>query len=336
MDWIPLSSDILTQRHHIALIALLLHGLFHGGLIALHRFSPFTIPARLRTLWLHQVISPWVFRAEDKLNRADRTPTKRAWRGGAVLAAVLVASWVLASGATLIFLHALPSYYLVAILLASLLPIGPQMLQAYLAFCTSQPTQLPQGSYPAMTLLDQPHLRRVRLERLGRSIVETLAILCGFVVAELHGAIAMSMLCLLYHSVIVPTSRYQPYGVLIRVLYEILCFLPAFVAALLTLLAGMVTPHTSPFAALRALFSASQTTQKKEALPPPYPTFFFRIYAAMFSASIGGPYHCDNTTIHAPWIGEGTAHLIARHVLTALWHSGAVLFLSALAMSTVV
>lgn len=327
MDMLGITQEILVQRHMMVLIALALHVMAYGVIAASHALAPFEIPVSLRTSWLHRLIAPWVFRAEQKLNRADRTPTKRAWRGGSVLVMVLIASWVLATAATLFFVYAIPSYYLVAVLLATLFPAGAQMLQTYHAWHSEPHTILAQGSYPEITLLDQPHVRRVRIERLGRSMIETLTIMVGFVIAELHGAFAVAMLCMLYHSVSVPSTRHIAYGALVRMLYELVCFVPAIIMTLLTCLASLVVPLTRPMAALSAIFSKGAETAEKETTALLYPAFFFRSYAAALHISLAGPYRCDGKTVQVPWVGNETAQLTSGHLITALWHSGALIFM---------
>lgn len=328
MDWMPINSEMLTQRHGVLLMALLVHGLCFGGAALLHRFAPLTLPAWLRMSPLHYVVSPWVFRAEDKLNRADREPTKRAWRGGAVLVIVLITSWVMASFATLLLLHVLPSYYIVVLLIALLLPIGPALLSCYIKQ-TPRSLTVPQSSYPEMSLVDDAHLRRLDIERMARALLETALLLAGFLTAELHGLIAMSLLCALYHSVCVPTTRYHAYGMLIRVLYELLCFIPAIIVTFLTITASFFTPHTAPMAGIRALFK--RDTLKKNDAALSYPAFLFRAIAACLKISLGGPYRCNDTAISAPWVGKGTAQLEAHHTRTALIHLAISLFLMMLA-----
>jgi hypothetical protein len=222
-----LTAEILSERLSIVLIGLLLHGLCFGGLLLLQQFfAPITFPAWLRAPLPYHWICPLFFRAEDKLNRADRAPTKRAWRGGAVLTATLIASWLMASIATLFFLYSLPSPYCVALLIAALLPLGYAATPLYLPNEAPSNYTVARGSYAEMVLIDDAHVRRLQLERLARALLETALLTAGFLIAELHGLIALSLLCALYHSVSVPTTRYYAYGILIRMLYEALCFIP--------------------------------------------------------------------------------------------------------------
>ena len=326
-----LDSELIVQRHQLALLALGMHGMFYGGALLLHRIAPYDLPRALQHLWLHRIIAPWVFRAEDKLNRADRSPSKRAWRGSAVLVMALVASWVAATTATLLFVYVLPSPFLVAVLLASLLPIGPHMMQLYAVWREEGETQLPTSSYPAITLLDQAHLRRTHMERGARGMVEMVTLLISFVVAELHGAMAISVLCLLYHAVSVPNLRYRPFGILTRILYELICFVPAAIVTIACILAGLVTPHCHPLASLRAIGRTSAPKEKESVAP--FPAFYLRAHAACIGVSLGGPYRCDEETIHVPWIGEKTANVTLHHLITTLWHGTVTAFVILLAFA---
>ena len=312
-----LTAEILSERLSIVLIGLLLHGLCFGGLLLLQQFfAPITFPAWLRAPLPYHWICPLFFRAEDKLNRADRAPTKRAWRGGAVLTATLIASWLMASIATLFFLYSLPSPYCVALLIAALLPLGYAATPLYLPNEAPSHYTVARGSYAEMVLIDDAHVRRLQLERLARALLETVLLTAGFLIAELHGLIALSLLCALYHSVSVPTTRYYAYGILIRMLYEALCFIPALVVAALCCLAGFFVPNTAPVSGINALFQHDHVKGKEEIKIAPYPAFYLRAFAAIVRVSLGGPYRCDDAKVSAPWIGKGTAQLEPQHLRT--------------------
>ncbi len=322
LEW--LNTDILSERLAIASFALALHLVLYGVAAWLTSQSHIRLPLFEYSLWQQ----PWMpftafyTKAEDKLNRSDRATAKRAWRGGVLLFFTFLFGWVCAAGLTHLALLLPQGQEWVILIIAISLPIGPLAVSTAPALKEAWIKEARPALFAMLgcdqDMPDQHASYRVILMLMARTQMETLGLLFGFVLAEFQGLITLALLCIVYRIAARPTLRYQAFGIIIRLFYELLFFVPAMVTLLCMSLAALFTPSGNPFA---ILMPSERTSYTKGEDTLPYPLFLFQAYAKLLRVGLGGPYPVDGTVISQPWIGRDSAQIGAAHFRRALIHS---------------